>query len=154
MKSSSLIRGSVCLWMTAALLGLGWPASAAENLPPAPPAAAPTTLALAESLLAEIKATPYAGRAALRTRLATAETRFGDKLPEWAAKKNNLPEKERLAAGADFNQLVRMREVLRQKIDGVENAEEATWNSAKSDLYSMLKSTVDTYNKLKARFDA
>lgn len=106
----------------------------------------------AELLLDEIKRTPYAERAALRVRLAAGEARFADGLAEWEARKNSLPEKERIAAEADFKQLVRERDILRQKIDGVENAEKETWNSAKDDLYSVLANAIRTYKKLHARF--
>ena len=106
----------------------------------------------AELLLDEIKQTPYAERAALRARLAESEKRMDDQMPEWEARKNSLPEKERIAAEDDFKQLKRSRENLRQKIDGVENASAETWNSAKADLHVVLLDTVQTYKKLRARF--
>jgi hypothetical protein len=106
----------------------------------------------AELLADQIKATPYEGRAELRAKLIEAEARFSDRLGEWENKKNSLPEKERNAAEADFKQLVRDREILRQKIDGVESAGKETWESAKSDLHTILLDAIRTYRKLSARF--
>lgn len=106
----------------------------------------------AEHLLEQIRETPYEERAALRARLAEAEKSFDERLPQWENQKNSLPEKERNAAESDFKQLLREREILRQKIDGVERAEKETWNSAKADLYSVLQNAIRTYKKLHARF--
>jgi hypothetical protein len=108
----------------------------------------------AELLLEEIKHTPYAERSALRAKLAESEARFADRLPEWETRKNSLPEKERIAAEADFKQLVQAREILRQKIEGVELSSEETWNSAKADLYVVLLDAIHTYKKLRARFSS
>jgi len=137
----------------AASLLLALPAATAAEPTPAVPLNQDGTARIpAELLLDKIKATPYAERAALRAELAAAEERFGDRLQEWERLKNSLPEKERNAAEADFKQLVRDRENLRQKIDGVENAGKETWESAKSDLHSVLQSAIRTYRKLSARF--
>src|SRR5688572_11775696 len=108
----------------------------------------------AELLLDEIKRTPYAERAKLRERLDVAERRMDDRMPEWEARKNALPEKERIAAEGEFTQLKRSREILRQKIEGVDLSSEETWNSAKADLYVVLLDAVQTYKKLRARFKA
>jgi hypothetical protein len=142
------------LILVAGLLLGGLSVTAAEPKPSAPLNQDGSVKIPAELLLDEIKQTPYAERAALRAKLAEAETRFADRMPEWEARKNSLPEKERNAAENDFKQLVRQREILRQKIDGVENAAAETWNSAKSDLYSVLQSAIRTYKKLLARFPA
>lgn len=107
-----------------------------------------------EILLAEIKPTPYAERAALRAKLADAETHFGDKLPEWEAKKNALPEKERAAADLTFKRLSAARVVLEQKIDAVDHADAITWESAKSDLYTLMQNTIAIYRTLQGQFDA
>jgi hypothetical protein len=140
------------LFLAAGLLLGASAIMAAEPKPSAPLNQDGSVKIPAELLLNEIKQTPYAERAALRAKLAESEARFADKLPEWEARKNSLPEKERIAAEGDFKRLVRDREILRQKIDGVENAQEETWESAKSDLYSVLQATVRSYKKLHARF--
>jgi hypothetical protein len=108
----------------------------------------------AEVLLSEIKATPYAGRASLKEKLKAAEVRMDDRLPGWEAKKNALPEKEKNVAESAFKELVTQREVLRQKIDGVEYADETTWTSAKSELYVVLQNAITTYKKLQSQFDS
>jgi hypothetical protein len=128
--------------------------TAAESKPSAPLNQDGSVKIPAELLLVEIKQTAYAERAALRSKLAAAETRMDDQMPEWEARKNSLPEKERIAAEDDFKQLKRSRENLRQKIDGVEMASAETWNSAKEDLYVVLLEAVQTYKKLRARFPA
>ena len=138
---------------TSLLLGAA-AAPAAESTPPVQYNQDGSVKIPAELLLEEIRETPYAERAALRARLAEAEARFNDRLSEWENQKNSLPEKERNAAEADFKQLVREREILRQKIDGVERADKETWNSAKADLYSVLQNAIRTYRKLHARFHA
>ena len=140
------------LFLAAGLL-LVAPAIAVAETKPVPPLNQDGTAKIpAELLLEQIKETPYSERAALRARLAEAEARFADRLPEWNARKNSLPEKERNAADVDFKQLLREREVLRQKIDGVESAGKETWDSAKADLYSVLADAIRTYKKLSARF--
>jgi hypothetical protein len=128
-------------------------AQAAPAEPSAKPDEAPAPLP-AETLLAEIKATRYADRTALRTRLQNAERHFADKLNAWEAKKNALPEKERADADEVFKRLAAQREVLRQKIDGVEDAREETWKSATSELYVVLQNAISTYRQLQALFDA
>ena len=124
-------------------------ASAADAGKSAPRNPDGTLMIPAETLLAEIKTTPYSGRSALKAKIQDAEARFSARLPEWEARKNNLPEKD----GKKVYR-VRMREVLRQKIDSVESAEEATWNSAKQDLYSSMLNTIQIFKKLQAQFDA
>ncbi|MGC4075042.1 MAG: hypothetical protein QM760_21585 [Nibricoccus sp.] len=108
----------------------------------------------AETLLAEIKQTPYSARSALREKLKLAEAQFDEKLPEWEAQKSNLPSEKKSEADAVFKQLVRDREILRQKIDTVESASVETWNSAKDELYTSLQNTISTYNRLKAIFQS
>lgn len=128
--------------------------TAAESNPSAPVDQDGSVRTPAELLLDEIKRTPYSERATLRARLTVAEQRMDDRMPEWETRKNSLPEKERTAAEADFKQLKRSREILRQKIDGVDVSSEETWNSAKADLYVVLLDAVQTYKKLRARFHA
>jgi hypothetical protein len=147
-----MIPSSQILFLAAGLLLGALAVTAAEPKPSAPLNQDGTAKIPAELLLAEIKQTSYAERAALRAKLAEAEKQLDDRMPEWETRKNSLPEKERSAAEADFKQLVRAREVLRQKIDGVENAAEETWESAKGDLYVVLLDAVQTYKKLQARF--
>jgi len=142
------------LFVAASLLLGAVAVTAAESKPSAPLNQDGSAKIPAELLLDEIKQTPYADRAALRAKLSVAETRMDDQMPEWEARKNSLPEKERIAAEADFKQLKRSREILRQKIDGVDMASAETWNSAKTDLYVVLLDTVQTYKKLRARFPA
>jgi hypothetical protein len=108
----------------------------------------------AEILLTDIKATPYADRATLKEKLKAAEARMDDRLPGWEAKKNALPEKEKSVAESAFKQLVKQREILRQKIDGVEYADEVTWNSAKSELTVVLQNAITTFKKLQSQFDS
>jgi predicted metal-dependent hydrolase len=141
------------LVLIAGLLVAGLPAVTAQSQPPVVRNPDGSIRIPAELLLDEIKATPYENRAALRQKLAEAEKRFADRLPEWESRKNALPEKERLAAEADFNRLLRAREVLRQKIDTVELAGKETWESAKSDLHVVLLNTIEIYKKLHARFE-
>lgn len=140
------------LFLAASLLLGALAVTAADPKPSVPRNQDGSVKIPAELLLDEIKHTPYAERAALRAKLAESETRFADHLPEWEARKNSLPEKERVAAEADFKQLVRAREILRQKIDGVDIAAAETWESAKADLYVVLLDAVQTYKKLRARF--
>ena len=140
------------LFLAAGLLLGAVAVTAAESKPSAPLNQDGSVKIPAELLLDEIKQTPYAERAALRARLAESEKRMDDQMPEWEARKNSLPEKERIAAEADFKQLKQSREILRQKIDGVEHASAETWNSAKADLHVVLLDTVQTYKKLRARF--
>jgi len=140
------------LFLAAGLLLAAVAVTAAESKASAPLNQDGSVKIPAELLLDEIKQTPYADRAALRARLAESEKRMDDQMPEWEARKNSLPEKERIAAEADFKQLKQSREILRQKIDGVENASAETWNSAKADLHVVLLDTVQTYKKLRARF--
>jgi hypothetical protein len=106
----------------------------------------------AEVLLGEIKTTPYSARADLKEKLRQAELRIATNMTEWNARKNNLPEKEKAAADVDIKKLVQMREVLRQKIDAVDFAEEPTWSSAKYDLYIALQNAIAVHKKLMARF--
>jgi hypothetical protein len=153
MKKSSPHCYVFGLLLAGGLAILNFTTAVATAAPEAAPAGVAGKLP-AELLLAEIKATPYAGRAALKEKLKAAETRMDDRLPGWEAKKNALPEKERIAADGDFKQLVKQREVLRQKIDGVEYADEATWNSAKSELYVVLQNAITTYKKLQSQFDS
>lgn len=140
--------------LAAGLLLGSFAVTAAETKPSAPLNQDGSVKIPAELLLEEIKQTPYAERAALRAKLAEAETQMDDRMPEWETRKNSLPEKERIAAESDFKQLKRSREVLRQKIDGVEMAAEETWNSAKADLYVVMLDAIQTYKKLRARFHA
>ena len=142
------------LFLAAGMLLGALAVTAAEPKPSAPLNQDGSVKIPAELLLDEIKQTPYAERATLRARLTDAEKRMDDLMPEWEARKNSLPEKERIAAEADFKQLKRSREILRQKIDGVDMAAEETWNSAKADLYVVLLDAVQTYKKLQARFPA
>jgi hypothetical protein len=124
-------------------LFLGSPAVAEEN-----------TKTPAEVLLGEIKTTPYPARADLRRKLQEAEVRFATNMTEWNARKNQLPEKEKAAAAVDLKELARLRELLKQKVDSVEFAEEATWSSAKYDLYVALQNAIAVHKKLMARFSA
>jgi len=117
-------------------------------------AAEENTKTPAEVLLGEIKATPYPARAELRRKLQEAEGRFATSMIEWNARKNQLPEKEKAAAAADLKELARLRELLKQKVDAVEFAEEATWTSAKYDLYVSLQNTIAVSKKLMARFSS
>jgi hypothetical protein len=146
------ISHSKSLFFAAGLLLGAVVAVAAESTPSTPVDQDGSARIPAEMLLDEIKQTPYAGRAKLRERLNVAEKRMDDRMPEWEARKNSLPEKERIAAEMEFKQLKRSREVLRQKIDGVDFSSEETWNSAKGDLYVVLLDAVQTYKKLRARF--
>jgi len=148
----SIPRFILCL-LVMGFLASSLPAIAAEKTKPAPRNPDGTVMIPGEILLAEIKATPWSGRDALRTRVKEAETSYGYQLPEWEARKNSLPEPERSAAEAEFKQLVRARETLRQKIDGLESAGAETWESAKHDLYVAIQGTVATFKKLKARFE-
>jgi hypothetical protein len=107
-----------------------------------------------EILVGEIKAASWSDRSALRAKLQAAEASFNQRLPEWETKKNALPEKERIAAEADFKSLVRQRGILRQKIEAVDDATADTWNSAKSELTSVLQTTIQIFKKLSARFDS
>jgi hypothetical protein len=143
---SATRTGLTALLLISGGLALGVRVAAAET-PAAEKAKRP-----AEILLGEIKATPYAARADLRRKLQEAEVRFANNLTEWNARKNNLPEKEKAAADVDLKQLVRLREVLKQQVDAVEFAEEATWTSAKYDLYVALQNALAIHQKLMARF--
>jgi hypothetical protein len=140
------------LWV-AGFLSAAFPATAEETGKNVPLNADGTPQIPAEILMGEVKATSFSDRAALQTKLKDAEVRFDTRLPEWEARKNGLPEKERTTAAADLKELKRMREVLRQKIDAVDFADAATWNSVKYELYAAMMDTISVYKKLRYRLD-
>ena len=143
MKKTSPLHPVRSLLLLTTGLWLANVPAAAQSAPPLP----------AEILLAEIKTAPYADREALKAKLQAAETRFGDRIPEWEAMKNNLPEKQKMAADVNFKQLVRLREDLRHQIDGVQGAQAATWNSAKHTLEVSLQNTIQTFKQLQLQFE-
>lgn len=107
----------------------------------------------AQEIADQIKETPYKDRAALLTRLKTAETRFDEKLPEWESRKNALPEKERKEADVYFQKLVEQRGILRQRIDALDTASAETWISAKHDTRTALLNALGAYQQLRGRFE-
>lgn len=107
----------------------------------------------AQEIADQIKEAPYKDRAALLTRLKTAETRFDEKLPEWESRKNALPEKERKEAEGYFKELVKQREILRQRIDALDTASAETWTSAKHDTRMALLNALGAYQNLRGRFE-
>lgn len=155
MKTHALpSRVSPPLLVAGLLLVIGPSAFATNFSPIATQTIATQTKTPAEALLAEIKPTPYSARNALRDKLKEAEARFAEKIPEWESKKDALPSEKKSEAEAIFKQLVTDREILRQKIDAVEDAQAETWTSAKSELYTALQNTISTYNRLKVIFDS
>lgn len=126
-------------------------------VPSAPAETAPVvgtaTEKAAQEIADQIKDTPYKDRAALLTRLKTAETRFDEKLPEWESRKNALPEKERKAAEVYFQKLVEQRGILRQRIDALDTAPAETWTSAKHDTRIALLNALGAYQQLRGRFE-
>lgn len=155
MKTNTALSRAARLSLTAGLLFVAChSASATATQPVATQTVSTHPKTPAETLLTEIKGTPYSGRTALREKLKAAEALFSEKLPEWESRKDALPSEKKAEAETIFKQLVTDREVLRQKIDGVEDAQAETWNSAKSELYTALQNTISTYNRLKAIFES
>ncbi len=107
----------------------------------------------AQEIADQIKDTPYKDRADLINRLKVAETRFDEKLPEWESRKNALPEKERKAAEKYFQELVKQREILRQRLDLLDTASAETWVSTKHEVRIALLNALGAYQQLHARFD-
>jgi hypothetical protein len=138
------VAGSFCVCL---------PATAADAAKPVPLNQDGTPKIPAELLMMDVKATPYSGRAALKEKLRQGEVKFDTRLPEWEARCNALPEKERKAAAADLKELKRMREVLRDKLDQLDAASVETWNSVKYDLYVAMLNAVSTYKKLQYQLE-
>jgi hypothetical protein len=106
-----------------------------------------------EILLTEIRKTPYSGSEGLRTKLKEAENRFADRLPEWEARKNALPEKQRLAVEAALKKLGARRELLRQKIDEIEAVSAEGWSTTRYNVFVAMLHATSTYKKLQYQLD-
>ncbi len=73
-------------------------------------------------------------REAVRDHMKTAEKSLDARIVEWNAKKDAVAEDVRPLAAAAHREVIEAREVLRQKIDALDNATQETWPSVKAEL--------------------
>ena len=73
-------------------------------------------------------------REVLRERMRVAEASLDQKIVEWNARKDAVAEDMRPTVSAAQREVSEAREVLRQKVDALDNATEETWNSVKAEL--------------------
>ena len=112
------------------------------------PAAEPwQTSKAARAAAAEVKATigeswekmkeaPYEQRAAVKKEMTAAEGALDASILEWTARKDALAVESRPAANTALEDVRNAREVLRQKVNSLDNVTVETWNSVMSELDS------------------
>lgn len=84
----------------------------------------------------KVKEATFAQRAAVRTAMTSAEAALDTSIVEWTARKDALAVEVRPAASTALEEVRNAREVLRQKVDALDNATVETWNSVMSELDS------------------
>ena len=82
----------------------------------------------------KVKEATFAQRAAVRSTMTNAEAGLDTNIVEWTARKDALAVEARPAASTALEEVRNAREVLRQKVDGLDNATVETWNSVMSEL--------------------
>ena len=84
----------------------------------------------------KVKEATFAQRATVGTAMTSAEAALDTSIVEWTARKDALAVEVRPAASTALEEVRNAREVLRQKVDGLDNATVETWNSVMSELDS------------------
>jgi hypothetical protein len=112
-------------------------ASTASSQAPAPSATERASVAIRQIVgeaWEKSKDATFRQREALRDRMKTAEKALDARIVEWNARKDALAEDVRPLAAAAHREVIEAREVLRQKIDALDNATQETWPSVKAEL--------------------
>jgi hypothetical protein len=96
----------------------------------------------------------YKQREAVRERMKTAEASLDSKIVEWSAKKDAVAEDARPAVAAAQKEVTEAREVLRQKINALDNATEETWSSVKAELNTAWQRMTTAVSDLTAKLQS
>jgi hypothetical protein len=93
-------------------------------------------------------------REVVRERMRVAEASLDQKIVEWTAKKDAVAEEARPTVAAAQREVSEAREVLRQKIDALDNATEETWNSVKAELNTAWQRMTTAVSDLTAKLQS
>ena len=101
----------------------------------------------------KMKEAPYEQRAAVKKEMTAAEATLDASILEWTARKDALAVEARPAANTALEEVRNAREVLRQKVNSLDNATVETWNAVMSELDSAWQRMRSSASTLAVKLD-